>query len=77
MILTVKIITKQPQVQYFEPLLAYNGGAIVSTAAIDKWGKDLGKHPVGTGAFKLKEEVAGEYVRGGKIQRVLGRHEKY
>ncbi|MHC1759479.1 MAG: ABC transporter substrate-binding protein [Negativicutes bacterium] len=59
--LTVKIITKQPQSNILN-LLAYNGGAIVSTAAVDKWGKELGKHPVGTGPFKLKEEMAGEYV---------------
>lgn len=58
---TVKIITKQPQSNILN-LLAYNGGAIVSSSALDKWGKDLGKHPVGTGPFKYKEEAAGEYV---------------
>jgi len=59
--LTVKIKTKQPQANILN-LLAYNGGAIISSSAIDKWGKDLGKHPVGTGPFKFKEEAPGEYV---------------
>ena len=51
---TVDITTQVP----YGPTLAsvamcYTG--ILSPAAVEKWGKDYGRHPVGTGPFKFKE----------------------
>jgi len=51
---TVDITTEVP----YGPTLAsvamcYTG--ILSPAAVEKWGKDYGRHPVGTGPFKFKE----------------------
>lgn len=40
-----------------DPLLA-----IVSPAAVEKWGDDYGRHPVGTGPFMFKEWVARDQV---------------
>lgn len=51
---TVKIILRRP----FAPILTYFGyysQSIVSPAAVQKYGEDFFKHPVGTGPFKLKE----------------------
>jgi glutathione transport system substrate-binding protein len=50
---TVKFHLKQP----FGALvntLAHAASFIISPAAIEKYGKDIGRHPVGTGPFKFK-----------------------
>ncbi|SEF11256.1 peptide/nickel transport system substrate-binding protein [Rhizobiales bacterium GAS191] len=52
--LTVEFDLKEP----YAPLLsnlAYPTGLIVSPEAIKKYGKDIGRHPSGTGAFVFKE----------------------
>lgn len=52
--LTVKFTTKEP----FAPFLAtaaHPATAIVSPAAAEKYGKDLARNPVGTGAYKFVE----------------------
>ncbi len=36
--------------------------SIASPAAIEKWGKDAGQHPVGTGPFMMTEWVPGESI---------------
>jgi peptide/nickel transport system substrate-binding protein len=36
--------------------------AIVSPAAVQKYGKDYGRNPVGTGAFKFKEWVTNDHI---------------
>ncbi len=58
---TVDIITEVP----YGPILAsvamcYAG--IVSPAAVEKYGQDYGRHPVGTGPFKFKEWKAKDHI---------------
>ena len=38
------------------------GGRIISKAALAKYGKDIGKHPVGTGPFKFASATSGQAV---------------
>ncbi|WP_305784020.1 ABC transporter substrate-binding protein [Symbioplanes lichenis] len=38
------------------------GGRIISKAALDKYGKDIGKNPVGTGPFKFSAATSGQSV---------------
>lgn len=69
---TVKLILSEP----FSPLLgnlclSYFG--IVSPAAVEKFGDEYDKNPVGTGPWKFKEWVAGEHItleRNGNYQNV-------
>jgi peptide/nickel transport system substrate-binding protein len=68
---TVEILTKQP----FAPMLSYlcnarTGTQIVSRKAVEKFGADFGKNPVGTGPFKLVDWKPGE-----KVEFV--KHDKY
>jgi len=58
---TVRVILKQP-FGAFLFIMAHSAGAIVSPTAHQKWGKDLGLHPVGTGPFKFVEWVKGDHV---------------
>src|SRR5262249_19836791 len=51
---TVKITLKQPQAPFLANLAIFAFG-IASPKAVEKWGVDYGKHPVGTGAFKFVE----------------------
>jgi peptide/nickel transport system substrate-binding protein len=58
---TVKIIVAAP----FTPLLAWLTdavGMISSPTAIQKWGKEYGDHPVGTGPFEFVEQVKGDHI---------------
>jgi peptide/nickel transport system substrate-binding protein len=59
---TIKMELNTP----FSPLLAHlaisASGTILSPAAIEKWGAEIGIHPVGTGPFKFKEWVRGDHV---------------
>ena len=50
--------------------LAYPTGLIVSPAAVEEYGKDFGRHPSGTGAFKFEEWEANAKV-------VVSRNEDY
>ncbi len=45
---------KQPYAPFLSNL-AYPTGLIVSPAAVKKYGKDVGRHPVGTGPFRFEE----------------------
>ncbi len=67
--LTVVLHTKYPTGALVQ-FLAHPAAAVISSAAIKTYGKDLGKHPVGTGPFKFKEWKLGEEI-------VLERFEKY
>ncbi len=49
---TVKIILKQP-FSAFINILAHPATAMISPAALKKYGKDIGFHPVGTGPYVL------------------------
>lgn len=42
--------------------LAHPVGAMISPAAIEQYGKDLARNPVGTGPFKLTEWVSGDKI---------------
>jgi peptide/nickel transport system substrate-binding protein len=51
---TVKFTLRQPQAPFLQDLAMFPF-AIASPKAVEKWGTDFGKHPVGTGAFKFVE----------------------
>jgi peptide/nickel transport system substrate-binding protein len=51
---TVKITLKQPQAPFLANLAVFAFG-IASPKAVEKWGVEYGKHPVGTGPFKFVE----------------------
>ncbi|RCK46508.1 peptide ABC transporter substrate-binding protein [Thalassospira profundimaris] len=52
--LTVKFTLKEPYAPFLSNL-AYPPGLQVSPTAVKKYGKDFGRHPVGTGPFKFAE----------------------
>ena len=52
--LTVEFDLKEPYAPFLSNL-AYPTGLIVSPEAIKKYGKEIGRHPSGTGAFVFKE----------------------
>src|SRR5262245_1127057 len=51
---TVRVTLKQPQAPFLANLAIFSFG-IASPKAVEKWGTEYGKHPVGTGAFKFVE----------------------
>ncbi|WP_328702935.1 glutathione ABC transporter substrate-binding protein [Arenibaculum pallidiluteum] len=54
---TVKVLLKEP-FGAFPNNLAHPGAMIISPAALEKYGKEIGRNPVGTGAFKFKRWAA-------------------
>jgi ABC-type transport system substrate-binding protein len=58
---TVAITTKEP-FGAFLANMAFGGGSFMSPAALEKYGQDIGSHPVGTGPYMFKEQVGGESV---------------
>ncbi|WP_158939015.1 glutathione ABC transporter substrate-binding protein GsiB [Burkholderia sp. S171] len=57
---TVKITLKTP-FSAFINVLAHPSAVMISPAAMTKWGKDIGFHPVGTGPFEfVKWDPAGD-----------------
>src|SRR3546814_1533958 len=52
--LTVEFKLSEPYAPFLSNL-AYPTGLIVSPAAVKEHGKDFGRHPSGTGAFKFEE----------------------
>jgi ABC-type transport system substrate-binding protein len=56
---TVKITLKEPNATFLQ-VMALNFASIVPKEAVDQWGADFGKHPVGTGAFELSEWKLGQ-----------------
>jgi peptide/nickel transport system substrate-binding protein len=52
--MTVVFKLKEPYAPFLSNL-AYPAGLIVSPAAVKEYGKDFGRHPSGTGAFKFEE----------------------
>ncbi|OQM74279.1 peptide ABC transporter substrate-binding protein [Pseudaminobacter manganicus] len=59
--LTVEFDLKEPYAPFLSNL-AYPTGLIVSPAAVKKYGKDFGRHPVGTGAYMFQEWVSNQKV---------------
>jgi peptide/nickel transport system substrate-binding protein len=51
---TVRVTLKQPQAPFLANLAIFSFG-IASPKAVEKWGTEYGKHPVGTGAFRFVE----------------------
>ncbi len=58
---TVSFKLSRPDATFLH-VLAINFSSIVPKESVEKWGDDFGKHPVGTGAFKLKEWKLGQYL---------------
>ncbi|MFP4495068.1 MAG: ABC transporter substrate-binding protein [Halochromatium sp.] len=64
--------------QPFAPFLsnlAYPAGLIVSPAAIERWGDEVGRHPSGTGPFRFVDWRPGERVRLERFPDYHGMHE--
>jgi peptide/nickel transport system substrate-binding protein len=59
---TVRVKTKQPFAPALIPLYDVNGMQL-SPAAVQRWGKDIGTHAVGTGPFKFVEYVKDDHVQ--------------
>src|SRR5438874_1745711 len=58
---TAKMTLKEPFSPFMSNLsISYFG--ILSPAAVEKYGDDYGKHPVGTGPFMFKEWVPGDHI---------------
>ena len=57
----LKLTTAYPTGSFLQQL-AHPVGAIISPAAIVKYGKDLSRNPVGTGPFKLAEWKSGDKI---------------
>jgi peptide/nickel transport system substrate-binding protein len=60
--LTVRFRLKDPFAPFLSNL-AYPAGLMVSPAAVRRWGRDVGRHPSGTGAFRFVDWRPGERVR--------------
>ncbi|MBB4062890.1 ABC transporter substrate-binding protein [Gellertiella hungarica] len=56
---TVKIELSRPDATFLH-VMAINFSSIVPKEEVEKYGADFGKHPVGTGAFKLAEWTLGQ-----------------
>ncbi|WOZ76097.1 glutathione ABC transporter substrate-binding protein GsiB [Kosakonia sacchari] len=65
---TVKITLKQP-FSAFINILAHPATAMISPAALQKYGNDIGFHPVGTGPYELEAWNQTDYV---KVKRFAG-----
>lgn len=61
--LTVSVTLKHPVPSFLGLIANYHGGMIVSKAAAEKYGKNFGLHPVGTGPFMYVNAVAQQYVQ--------------
>ena len=57
----IKVYLKRP-FAFFINNIAHSSSGIVSPAALKKYGKDIVRHPVGTGPFKFQEWVVGDHL---------------
>lgn len=57
----IKIELSRPDATFLH-VMAINFAFAVPKEAVEKWGQDFGKHPVGTGAFMMKEWKLGQRV---------------
>ncbi len=57
--LTVKFELTRPDATFLH-VMAINFAHVVPKEEVEKWGADFGKHPVGTGAYKLAEWTLGQ-----------------
>lgn len=58
---TVVLVLKSPD-RTLLGKLSDIGGRVLSAAALDKYGKDIGKHPVGTGPFEFVSATSGQSI---------------
>jgi peptide/nickel transport system substrate-binding protein len=58
---TVKLVLKNPSSAILGALANY-AGYMISPTAIQKYGKDIVRNPVGTGPFQFKEAVEGDHI---------------
>ncbi|MCG7599945.1 ABC transporter substrate-binding protein [Halomonas sp. McH1-25] len=56
---TVQITLSAPDATFLH-LMALNFASVVPREAVEQWGSDFGKHPVGTGAYKLDSWALGQ-----------------
>ncbi|UTD26606.1 glutathione ABC transporter substrate-binding protein GsiB [Bradyrhizobium sp. WD16] len=63
---TVTITLKEPFGPFINSL-AHPSAAMISPAALAKWGKDIAFHPVGTGPFVFEDWKQTDYVKGRKF----------
>ena len=68
----MKFTLKQPQAPFLQNIAMFPF-AIASPKAVEKWGTDYGKHPVGTGAFKFVEWKPNQEVVLEANPRLLGK----
>jgi peptide/nickel transport system substrate-binding protein len=59
---TFRFTLKQPYPNFIVEPLARVRFMIVSKEAVQKWGDQFGRHPVGTGPFKLTEWIPGDRI---------------
>ena len=59
---TVKFVLNEPFGAFINAI-AHPGALLLSPAALEKYGDDIAKHPVGTGPFIFDEWVSGSHVR--------------
>lgn len=58
---TIKFELSRPDATFLH-VLAINFAHVVPKEEVEKYGADFGKHPVGSGAFKLAEWKLGQYI---------------
>jgi len=58
---TLRIELSRPDATFLH-VMAINFAFAVPREEVEKWGADFGKHPVGTGAFKMQEWKLGQHV---------------
>lgn len=66
---TIIVHLKSPDATFLQ-VMAINFAFVVPTEAVEEYGKDFGRHPVGTGPFKLEEWKPGQRI-------VFARNQKY
>ncbi|WGF90744.1 ABC transporter substrate-binding protein [Marinivivus vitaminiproducens] len=59
---TLKLTMKQPSALVMSSL-ANESGMIASPTALQKWGSEYGRNPVGTGPFKFDSWVSGDHLK--------------
>ena len=57
--LTVQVTLSRPDATFLH-VMAINFSSVVPKEAVEEFGADFGKHPVGTGAFKMTEWTLGQ-----------------
>ncbi len=70
--LTVKFTLSRPDATFLH-VMAINFAHVVPKEAVEEFGADFGKHPVGTGAYKLAEWTLGQRLVFEKQPRLLAR----